>query len=245
MNKSRKKVFTVDSCSGVLLHRRAALLLVCVVALIFGCSAKKELRAMPGSMAMAEMEAANPEAGVESIGRMVAKTAYLNIEVDSLEDMEGRIKKVVADAGGLMTHSSFDGERYFRATLKVPSQDLDTVLDSIAALGDEEYRSIQTEDVTDSYIDTKARLDNLIALRTRLRKLLDKATEISDIVAIEAELARVQGEIDSLQGRLDALKDRTDYSTINLTVKMKRIYGPLGYLAKGLWWVISKLFVIK
>lgn len=194
---------------------------------------------------MAEREAAGPGAEVAPIDRMIARTAYLMIEAGSLREIEDRVEKIVADAGGHITDGSFDGERYYRATLKAPSKDLEKVLDTIARLGDEKSRSIRTEDVTDSFIDVKARLDNLVALRDRLRKLLDKATEVKDILSIETELARVQGEIDSLRGRINALKGRTDFSTVYLTVKTKRIYGPLGYLAKGLWWVIEKLFVIK
>jgi len=229
--------------------------LIALITLLFtsiGCSAHKEVRSeavsRPGVMAMADIEAgesARPEAGAESIDRMIAKTARLEIEVDSLQEIEGQVKKIVTDAGGHVTDSSFDGERHFRATLKVPSQDLEKILDTIAQLGSEQSRSIQTEDVTDEYIDVKARLDNLTALRDRLRALLDKATEVKDILSIEVQLARVQGQLDSLQGRLNALKGRTNFSTIYLTAKAKRIYGPLGYIGMGIWWVIEKLFVIK
>lgn len=56
---------------------------------------------------------------------------------------------------------------------------------------------------------------------------------------------RVQGDIDSMEGLIKALKGRVDYATVTLSLNRKAILGPLGYLFKGLWWGVEKLFVIR
>ena len=99
--------------------------------------------------------------------------------------------------------------------------------------------------MTDRLIDYEAKLKNLLALRDRIRYLIENKSDSSNIVDMERELSRVQGELDSLQGQMETLKKRVAYSTLDLIVQQKRIYGPLGYLAHGAWWAISKLFVIR
>jgi len=85
----------------------------------------------------------------------------------------------------------------------------------------------------------------MVALRDRLRALLDKAQDVKDILAIEKELGRVQGDIDSMQARLKSLKGKVDLSSITVSIKRKRILGPLGYVLRGAWWTVEKLFVIQ
>ena len=86
---------------------------------------------------------------------------------------------------------------------------------------------------------------NKIVLRDRLKQLLDKASAVKDVLAIETELNRVQADIDSMEGRIRALKGQVDYATVSLSLEREPILGPLGYVCKGLWWGIEKLFVIR
>ena len=107
------------------------------------------------------------------------------------------------------------------------------------------YRRVAGEDVTERYIDIDARLKNKIELRDRLRQLLQKATDVKDVLAIETELNRVQSDIDAMDGKLTLLKNEVAYATIELDLRRERILGPLGYILKGLWWGIEKLFILR
>ncbi|MBI3722911.1 DUF4349 domain-containing protein [bacterium] len=82
-------------------------------------------------------------------------------------------------------------------------------------------------------------------MRDRLRSLLEKATSVQDIVLVEKELSAVQGELDSMEARLKVLRSTSALSEVVLTAERPRILGPLGYAGYGLWWVFSKLFVIR
>ena len=108
-----------------------------------------------------------------------------------------------------------------------------------------QQRYVASEDVTEKYIDTEARLKNAVALRDRLKALLNQAKDVKDVLEIEKELARVQGDIDSMEGRLKKLKEQVDYAVVDLTLNRRKILGPLGYIVYGVAWVIQKLFVIQ
>lgn len=112
-------------------------------------------------------------------------------------------------------------------------------------MGKEERRNISTADVTDQYRDNEAELKNLISLRDRLRDLLARAQEINEILAVEEQLNRIQTRIDQISGRQKLLNDQIAYTPITITANEERIYGPLGYIGMGAWWIVEKLFVIK
>jgi len=65
------------------------------------------------------------------------------------------------------------------------------------------------EDLTRVILDTDARLKAQNTLRTRLENLLaTRNAELTDLLALERELARVQGEIESATTNLKALRAR-------------------------------------
>ena len=51
--------------------------------------------------------------------------------------------------------------------------------------------------------------------------------------------------IETMQASLDRLNSQVALSELSVTLQRRTILGPLGYVAKGLWWGISKLFVIR
>ena len=102
--------------------------------------------------------------------------------------------------------------------------------------------------MTGQLIDLDAKIDNLRELRTRLRKLLDRAQKVDEILSIERELNRVQSQLDSLEAREKYLSHDVAMSRLSLTLEQAEsgpILGPLGLLGAGAWWLIEKLFVIR
>jgi hypothetical protein len=177
--------------------------------------------------------------------RMLMKTALLNVEVDDVKTAAAQAVVLIKDAGGYVENSSVRGEKSASLTLRVPSDRLDAVLDGLAGLGRELDRKVAAQDVTEIVLDLEAKLKNKIALRDRLRALLEKATNVNEVLVVEEQLTRIQSEIDSMEGRLKHLKGRVRLSIVTLELRRTRILGPLGYLGKGLVWLVSKLFVIQ
>ena len=138
-------------------------------------------------------------------------------------------------------HSSSMSENRYEATIKVHPTYLEPLLTQLECVGKVTHKHISSDDVTAQHRDLSAELKNKTALRVRLRNLLAKASEISDILKIEKELARLQTEIDQLSQRLNSLNSKVNLSTLTLTIKRNRIPGPLGLVTKSSGWVFDKL----
>lgn len=177
--------------------------------------------------------------------RKVIRTASLRLSVDEPEACINTIKDLVKKGGGYVENSNATRDGRVYMSLRVPSKDLNSILDTVARLGSEDSRSVSASDVTDQYNDLATRLKNSKALRDRLKQLLSKARNVKDILEIEKELVRIQTDIEQMQGRFDNLKGRVELSSVSITLQKSQILGPLGYVGYGLWWVTKKLFVIR
>ena len=244
-----------------LMLRRLTIAL-CLALLAAGCVSKKKARGPFVSSPMADRVITgysadgsplyNAAGGGDAVGenRMMVWTADLSIETADLSNAVVQAVAIAQKNGGYLESRS--DSTYGGATLKlrIPAPSFTNAIGSLESLGEVLSRRVASEDVTEQYVDVEARLKNKIVLRDRLRKLLDQATEVKDVLAIETELNRVQGDVDSMEARIKSLKGRVDFATLDLTLrqkeqKPKKILGPLGYLFKGLFWTVEKLFVIR
>jgi predicted nuclease with TOPRIM domain len=76
-----------------------------------------------------------------------------------------------------------------------------------------------SEDVTERYIDLKARLNNLQMEEQSLVELLAKTKTVDEILRVEQELARVRGEVESLQGQINYLDRNVAMSLITVSLR--------------------------
>ena len=183
--------------------------------------------------------------GAVADNRMVVRSADLVVTVDSPEAAFPNAQQLVKEAGGFVERSTGSHESSVWLACRVPATELDRVMGALANLGTEDRRAVSTDDVTERYADLEARIRNNLALRGRLEELLKRASGVKDVLAIETELSRIQAEIESMQWRFNHLKSEVEMSTLYVTFERKTILGPLGYVGYGVWWVFSKLFVIK
>jgi len=230
---------------------RYLLMLAAGLALATGCMKKMpRTGGMNYALAQAPAMAAPTAPGTISdamaaSSRLLIWRAYLDVQVWNLSNAVARASDQVRRAGGYVEREYATGETSFTLTLRVPQAGFSNLVYGLGQLGEVVGRNISSDDVTAEYVDTEARLKNMIALRDRLRELLAKATEVKDLLAIETELGRIQGEIESMEARLRVLKGQVDLSEITLTLTRKPVLGPLGYVFKGIYWAVSKLFVIR
>lgn len=177
--------------------------------------------------------------------RKMMRSGELRISVDAPEEASREVERIVKNAGGFVERFNSTKSIGVQLRCRVPATQLDQTMDDVTALGKEEYRSVSAADVTEQYTDLETRLRNNLALRERLQQLLSRATDVEDVLAVEKELNRIQSEIETMQARFDRLKSEIELSALSVTLQRERILGPLGYAGYGLWWVLSKLFVIR
>ena len=151
----------------------------------------------------------------EVIERKLIRTGTLNLEVSSLEDGADALAAWVSKYNGYVSNSNqYSNSSYF--VVRIPAELFDDAMNSFAGLGKVRSRSVQAEDVTDSYYDLKTRLETKKLLREKYNQYLKKAENIKDLMEIERNLNNVISEIESMEGRLKLLTNQIDYSTISI-----------------------------
>jgi hypothetical protein len=167
----------------------------------------------------------------------------MRVEVERVGESRARLERSLVVLGGQIAR--FEAHEAERADylLRVPSDRLEALMDSTAALGKVKARTLSAEDVTEQVIDAEARLGALRASRDRLRQLLERGSAVADVVTVERELARVQGELESLEGRLNALRGQVAMSELSVRLGRRQVPGPLGLVVLGAGALIKKLFI--
>ncbi len=151
----------------------------------------------------------------EIIERKLIRTGTLNLEVSSLEDGADAVAAWVLKYNGYVSNSNqYSNSSYF--VVRIPAEKFDEAMNSFAGLGKVQSRSVQADDVTDSYYDLKTRLETKKLLREKYNQYLKKAENVKDLMEIERNLNDVISEIESMEGRLKLLTNKIDYSTINI-----------------------------
>lgn len=221
--------------------------------MMLGCATAAP-KLQPGSgesagMSRVRMDAA-PSLAAEpavSASRMILRTGSIEVVVPVPEETARRLTTEIGAFGGFVSDST-ESEDSVHIAARVPSVQLETFLDAVAAFGQEEKRTLTGQDVTDAHADLQAEVDNLRSLRDRLRTLLDKARTVKEVLEVERELTRVQTRLDWLTGRLQRMEKDVAMSRVDIYLSMKpekRILGPLGLLYEGVKWCAIKLWVIS
>jgi hypothetical protein len=102
--------------------------------------------------------------------------------------------------------------------VRVPAVSFSRALSDAAKLGGVKNRQIQTQDVTEEYVDLQARITNSQAHVKALLDLLARAKTVDEILQVQQVLAQAQQQLEELQGRLRYLDEHTSYSTITMTI---------------------------
>ncbi len=168
-------------------------------------------------------------ASISSVDRKTITTVDMTIRVSDAAANIDRIAKMAAASGGYVSSSSLYDSYYDPSTVKegyitvrVPESEYPSFLEDVEDLGEVTSRNVNSQDVTEEYIDVSARLDNLERQEVRLQERLNMTETVEEVLSVEKELERVRGEIESLTGRLNYLDDRTEFSTINILVTEPR-----------------------
>jgi hypothetical protein len=180
-----------------------------------------------------------------TLDRKTIRTGSQDVVVDSPVTAGRRVERLVIDAGGYVEQSQSSTDGDVRIAGRVPAAQLDSIMDQVATLGQEQRRRTSGTDVTDQYSDLEARLRSTIALRDRLRALLDRAANLQEVLSLEQQIARLQSDIDALQARLDQMRSQVELASLTVSLETKRVYGPLTQAGRGVVWLVSKLFVLR
>ncbi|MFH9083838.1 DUF4349 domain-containing protein [Streptomyces sp. NPDC017673] len=152
----------------------------------------------------------------------IIRTASLTVEVKDVPRALEAARATAEDAGGYVgnetTSRDTDGHERTRVVLRVPTGKYDEVLTGLQGTGRVVDRTAKAVDVTDQVVDVDSRVKSQRASVARIRALMEKATKLSDVVALEGELSGRQADLEALLARQASLKDRTSLATITLSL---------------------------
>src|SRR5262249_60889813 len=96
---------------------------------------------------------------------------------------------------------------------------LDATLAELKRLGHVDSESQKGEEVSQQYVDLQARLENA---RTTEQTLLDilrhRTGKLSDVLAVEQEIASVREEIERVEAEKKTMEKQVAFSTLNMRV---------------------------
>ncbi len=156
--------------------------------------------------------------------RKIIRHGDLRLEVPSVDEAFARIKELVDAVGGYVTNESVSQDEYSTKsgsiTCRIPAEELDPTLEELKGLGKVDYVAINADDITEQYFDLEVRTRNQKELERRLMDLLKRRTnKLSDLLAVERELARVRTESDSREGRKRLWDNQIALSTVVVNVR--------------------------
>lgn len=231
------------------------------VFIVGGCRSVKTAPSVPDGLRESEgvatrsADSSEPESspGLSVEGRagsMLTWSAGSDIHVADLRDAISMVLSIVEKSQGVVDKHEENAPHNASLKLSVPAESLARFLEEIEALGNVTFRRVRNEDVTADYSGIHTRLQSRLLERDRLHGLLNQATHVEDILAIEIRLNRVQGEVASMETQARNLEKQIDYAAVELNLRLKgaeprKVYGPLGLLFHGLSWTGRKLFVIR
>ncbi len=198
-----------------------------------------------GSMGV-EAPAAMPTAPKSVVGsgeevvpdfpRMIVYTAFLELRVEDPKATLDQVWKMTEEMGGYVVasaveeHILVDGTvtTEARITVRVPADRLQEALAQFRGLALEVLReSLDSEDVTEEYVDLEARLRHLRATEEELLRFLEEAETTEDVLQVYRQLNEVREEIERLEGRKRYLEQVSQYALIEMRLRPKEVQPPV------------------
>lgn len=170
---------------------------------------------------------------LEDESRKITYTGSASIETATFEETLTALDEWVQSFQGMISSSrvedygSYDQpRRYASYTIKIPAEYFQQAVQILQTKVQVRRLQLESQDVTDHYYDLTARIASAQTHEERLLVLVEKASELKDVLALEQELNRIRYEIESNQGILRRLENQVRYSTLYLDIQETHVLLP-------------------
>ncbi len=158
-------------------------------------------------------------------GLLIIKTGTITLQVAGVDKAISSAATAIDALGGYVSGSQRSGSGEGAEaviTFRVPAARWDEAMNAARGLAIEVLaEDSSTEDVTSQVVDLAARIRNLQATEAALQSIMDRATVIKDVLAVQAELTTVRGQIEQRTAEKAHLEAQAAYSTLTLTFVLK------------------------
>lgn len=151
---------------------------------------------------------------------LVIKTGTLDLQVTAIPAAVTTATARVAALGGYLSGSLQSGEgsrTTASATYRIPAARWDDALATLRTMAKKVLdEKTESQDVTGQVVDLGARITNLQATEHALQAIMDRATKISDVLSVQAELTKVRGDIETASAERQHLTEQAAFSTLTV-----------------------------
>lgn len=165
----------------------------------------------------------------EVASRAVIRKGEISVVTNEMNRARVEVDAMLGRHGGYLASEDTSNDRKGRPersvlVLRVPEPAFDEVMTELAKVGRTRDADRRSEDVTAQVIDVETRVATQEASLARLRRFLDQADDVDDMIRVESEIATRQAELESLKAQQKYLRDNTAMSTI--TVRLRTPAAP-------------------
>ena len=162
-------------------------------------------------------------AAPDGSGPLIVRTGQMDLQVADLEAAIRSAEAAVTAVGGYVSGSqrSGDAEKASASVMfRIPAARWTETLDALRKLGTKVLgEQTSSQEVTAQVVDLGARLANLRVTETALQGIMDKATKIPDVLAVQEQLTGVRQQIEQLTAQKQTLENQAALAslTVNFT----------------------------
>ncbi|GAB3631402.1 hypothetical protein GCM10027421_07550 [Microbacterium shaanxiense] len=188
-----------------------------------------------GDMAVTEsVDAVTSTVGgaeADSAEREIIATAQATVRVEDIPAAVDEISSLAEARGGYVESTDVSAEPmtsedvrlpeqpdggYGWISIRVPSEDLTSVIDELGETGEVVSSSLSKQDVTSTAVDLRARVEATRASVSRLTELMAQSGSVSELIEAEVALTDRQAQLESYEQQLAALEDQVAMSSLQV-----------------------------
>jgi len=157
----------------------------------------------------------------------IIRTGTMSLEVSDIVAALRTARDGIVRLGGYIGASTSSNEAdkpSAEITYRIPADKWETALDLLHGLGGLTTKVVsehtEAVEVTSQVVDLEANIANLRASEIALQGIAEKATKISDVLEVQAQLTTTRGQIETLTAQLKDLNDRSAYASMMVDYKV-------------------------
>ena len=159
--------------------------------------------------------------------RKIIKNASISFETKEFDGFIAALYSCISEHSGYVQSQDTRGsgaydtysQRYSNFTIRIPENRYESFISNVGNIGSVTYISEYQNDVTMNYIDIESHIGALQAEYNALISILEKSTNINDIITVQSRISEINYQLDSLRSQLRKYDDLISYCTVNLSVK--------------------------
>ncbi|HHO51372.1 MAG TPA: DUF4349 domain-containing protein [Deltaproteobacteria bacterium] len=177
-------------------------------------------RAAPPPQAIPAAPPAPEEPEVVAPSRMVHYDGWARMRTTDPTDTLDQIAEAAIEAGGRVDRLSGA-----QVTVRIPVERFEETWALVLGLGDVLDKRVRADDITDQFLAVDLRVRTLRTTQERLIKLLAKATNEEEKLALLQQITRVTEELDATESRQRTLADLASMSRISVDAVPREAFG--------------------